>query len=84
MQDNSLQGFGSNWDHQKTKEATSSIEGQHAKAIDLGEIVLECCRATLEEPDGFCKDWLRHWQSTPIRFKRQQGGSGIIFWVAMV
>ena len=37
------------------------------------------CRATLERPDGF---WLRHEQSTPIRFKRQQGGGRILFWTA--
>ena len=42
MQGNSLQGFEGNWEHQKPKEAiTTSIEGQHAKAIGLGENVLE-------------------------------------------
>ena len=41
MQGNSLQGFEGNQKHQKTKEATTTIEAQHAKAIGLGEKVLE-------------------------------------------
>ena len=33
MQDNSLQDFKGNLEHQKTKEATTSIENQNVKAI---------------------------------------------------
>ena len=93
MQGNSFQGWEGIWEHQKTKEATTSIIGQHAKAISLGKSYLKLdfqnvvfsneCRATLEGPDGFCRGWLQHGQSTPIPFKRQQGREGILFWAAI-
>ena len=80
---NSFQGFEGNWEHQKTKEATTSIKGKHTKAIVWAKMYLKLdfqnvvfsdeCRATLEGRDGFCRGWLWHGQSTPIRFKRQQG-----------
>ena len=41
MQSNQMQGVEGNWEHQKTTEGTTSIEGQHAKVIGLGEKVLE-------------------------------------------
>ena len=42
------------------------------------------CRASLDGPDGWSKGWVIHGESVPIRFRRQQGGGGVMFWAGIV
>ena len=41
------------------------------------------CRASLDGPDGFSRGWCRNGIQAPDRFKRQQGGGGVMFWAAL-
>ena len=41
------------------------------------------CRATLDSPDGFSRGWVLNKLDIPVRLRRQQGGSGVIFWAAI-
>lgn len=41
-------------------------------------------RATLDGPDGWAKCWTLHGTPTPYRFRRQQGGGGIMFWAGII
>ena len=40
-------------------------------------------RATLDGPDGWARGWLMEGGTAPVRFKRQQGGGGIMIWAAL-
>lgn len=42
------------------------------------------CRATLDGPNGWAKGWLLSGQNPQHRFRRQQGGGGVMFWAAIV
>jgi len=42
------------------------------------------CRATLDGPDGWSKGWLLTDMEALHRFKRQQGGGGVMFWAAII
>ena len=41
-------------------------------------------RATLDGPDGWAKIWNLNGTPTPYRFRRQQGGGGIMFWAGII
>lgn len=40
-------------------------------------------RATLDGPDGWARGWVMEGGTAPVRFKRQQGGGGIMIWAAL-
>ena len=42
------------------------------------------CRTTLDGLDGWYRGWLVEGQRAPLRYRRQQGGGGVIFWAAIV
>lgn len=64
------------------------------KRVEWAEKYLKCdfskvlftdeCRATLDGPDGFCRGWLADGSIRPRRFRRQQGGGGVMFWAGIV
>jgi transposase len=41
-------------------------------------------RATLDGPDGWGKGWVGKGQERHIRFRRQQGGGGVMIWAGMI
>ncbi|MEM9078998.1 MAG: transposase [Bacteroidota bacterium] len=41
-------------------------------------------RATLDGPDGWAKVWNPTGAKTPHRFRRQQGGGGVMFWAGII
>ena len=41
------------------------------------------CRATLDGPDGWSSGQLVDGHYVPIRLRRQQGGSGVMFWAGI-
>ena len=41
------------------------------------------CRATLDGPDGFSRDWVLNKLDIPVRLRRQQG-EGVMFWAAIL
>ena len=41
-------------------------------------------RATLDGPDGWANGWVLNGQDTKVRFRRQQGGGGVMFWAGIV
>ena len=41
------------------------------------------CRGTLDSPDGFSRGCVLNKLDIPVRLRRQQGGSGVIFWAAI-
>ena len=42
------------------------------------------CRATLDGPDGWARGWCDAKALCPQRIRRQQGGSGVMFWAAII
>ena len=42
------------------------------------------CRATLDGPDGFCREWLHTETEIPCRLRRQQGDGGVMFWAGIM
>ena len=42
------------------------------------------CRATLDGPDGWSRGWLVNGHHVPTRLRRQQGGSGVMFWAGIM
>ena len=42
------------------------------------------CRATLDGPDGWRRGWFCKEGPRPHRIRRQQGGGGVMFWVAII
>ncbi|KAF4660056.1 hypothetical protein FOL47_007305 [Perkinsus chesapeaki] len=40
--------------------------------------------ASLDGPDGWAKGWVVNGKEVPGRFKRQQGGGGVMIWAAIV
>ena len=42
------------------------------------------CRASLDGPDAFGRGWLVDGGIRPRRFKRQQGGGGVMFWAGII
>lgn len=52
--------------------------------LDFRRVVFtDECRATLDGPDGWARGWLTTGTSTPVRFRRQQGGGGVMFWAGI-
>ena len=41
-------------------------------------------RATLDGPDGWAKGWLLKGNSPRLRFRRQQGGGGVMIWAGII
>ena len=41
-------------------------------------------RATLDGPDGWATGWVKSGEPTKTRFKRQQGGGGVMFWAGII
>ena len=41
-------------------------------------------RATLDGPDGWGKGWVANGQERHCRFRRQQGGGGMMIWTGIV
>lgn len=41
-------------------------------------------RVTLDGPDGWARGWIAHGQDAPSRFRRQQGGGGIMVWAGII
>ena len=39
---------------------------------------------TLDGPDGWSRGWVAHGQAAPTRFKRQQGGDGVMIWAGII
>ena len=42
------------------------------------------CRATLVGSDGWAREWISFNNSVPVLARRQHGGGGVMFWVAIV
>lgn len=42
------------------------------------------CRATLDGPDGWNKGWISKDAPPRTRFRRQQGGGGVMFWAGII
>ena len=42
------------------------------------------CRATLDGPDGWRREWCDTKALCPQRIRRQQGGGGVMFWAAII
>ena len=40
--------------------------------------------ATLDGPNGWSRGWVAHGRATPTRFKRQQGGDGVMIWAGII
>ena len=85
-----MQGFEGNWSIRRPKKQPPLSKVNMQKQLVWTKTFLKLdfqkflfsdeCRATLEVPARLCRCWLRHGQSTPNRFKRQQSGDRIIFW----
>ena len=41
-------------------------------------------RATLDGPDGWRRGWLQKNTSPRLRYKRQQGGGGVMIWAGII
>ena len=41
-------------------------------------------RATLDGPDGWCKGWLLKGARPRLRYRRQQGGGGVMIWAGII
>lgn len=41
-------------------------------------------RATLDGPDGWASGWVLKQQKTPTRYRRQQGGGGLMIWAGII
>ena len=41
-------------------------------------------RATLDGPEGWSRGWLMKCKTLRLRFKRQQGGAGVMFWSGII
>ena len=41
-------------------------------------------QATLDGPDGWSCGWVAHGRAAPTRFKRQQGGDGVMIWAGII
>ena len=67
-------GFEGDWEHQKTKEQPS-----------LSNINIQSDWSGQKRTWNFseCFLWVSRLATTSIRFKRQQGGGGILFWAAI-
>ena len=53
--------------------------------VDFKDVLFtDECRATLDGPDGFGRGWLADGAVRPSRFRRQQGGGGVMFWAGIV
>ena len=56
-----------------------------AKKLDFSKVLFtDECRATLDGPDGWSRGWLAKGQTAPLRYRRQQGCGGVMFWAAIV
>lgn len=42
------------------------------------------CRATLDGPDGWARGWVLNGRQARNRFRRQQGGGGVMFWAGLL
>lgn len=42
------------------------------------------CRATLDGPDGWASGWVLNKQNVGTRYRRQQGGGGVMFWAGII
>lgn len=52
---------------------------------DFSSFVLaDKCRAILDGPDAFATRWLAEDSLRLTRFRRQQGGGGVIFWKVII
>lgn len=58
---------------------------KHMKTNFENVIFSDECRASLDGPDGFGKGWISKKSDVHLynRFKRQQGGGGVMFWGAI-
>lgn len=41
-------------------------------------------RVTLDGPDGWARGWITKGRSAPLRFRRQQGGGGVMVWAGII
>jgi len=63
----------------RLKWAKDYMKSNFASVIFTNE-----CRATLDGPDGWAQGWVSKGQDAPHRYKRQQGGGGVMFWAGIV
>ena len=53
--------------------------------LDFKKVIFtDECRATLDGPDGWASGWILHGNKPQMRYKRQQGGGGVMFWAAIM
>lgn len=57
---------------------------EHMKTDFSTVLFTDECRATLDGPDGWSRGWIIDGDTTPNRFRRQQGGGGVMFWGAII
>lgn len=53
--------------------------------LDFGTVIwTDEMRATLDGPDGWARGWIAEGFDVPSRFRRQQGGGGVMIWAGII